>query len=318
MASPSDALTPLGVSPPTRSTLAEAHERRPTALDQRLLATLDARGQAVAPGHGFRVNNPRLSLDSTTISLGLHRFPWARFRTATGALTVPTLLDHAGHLPALVVMTEGQGSDLAMARGLQLPQGSLVAMDRGDIDDGFLCRLTQDGVYCVPRQQVKATCQVTARLAVNWLQGVTSDQHVVLRGKNGPAYPDALRRVGYRAPETGNHDVFWTNAFHLAAATLAALYQARWQLELFFKTIKQNLKIKTFLGTSENAVITPMWSALITYLMLAFLRFKSGLGLSFQQLLRLLQINLFDRRNLVDLCHPPQRQASQGQQLYAA
>jgi putative transposase len=318
MASQSEALAPLGVSPPKRSTLAEANERRPAALYQSLFATLYARCQAVAPGHGFRFKNPLLSLDSTTISLCLNLFPWARFRTAKGALKVHTLLDHAGHLPAFVVMTDGKGSDIAMARGLQLPKGSIVAMDRGYIDYRFLFRLTQDGVYFVTRQKINAKCKVTARFAVNWLQDVTSDQNVVLRGQNSHAYPDALRRVGYRDPETGNHYVFWTNAFHLAAATIAAIYKARWQIELFFKTIKQNLKIKTFLGTSENAVMTQIWIALITYLMLAFLRFKSGLGLSFQQLLRLLQINLFDRRKLVDLCQPPQRQASQGQQLYAA
>jgi hypothetical protein len=318
MASQSDALAPLGVSPPKRSTLAEANERRPAALYQSLFATLYARGQAVAPGHGLRFKNPLLSLDSTTISLCLNLFPWAHFRTAKGAIKVHTLLDHAGHLPAVVVMTAGKGSDIAMARGLQLPKGSIVAMDRGYIDYRFLFRLTQDGVYFVTRQKIHAKGQVTARFAVNWLQGVTSDQHVVLRGQNSHAYPDALRRVGYRDPETGNHYVFWTTAFHLAAATIAAIYKARWQIELFFKTIKQNLKINTFLGTSENAVMTQIWIALLTYLMLAFLRFKSGLGLSFQQLLRLLQINLFDRRKLVDLCHPPQRQASQGQQLYAA
>lgn len=318
MASQSEALAPLGVSPPKRSTLAEANERRPAALYHSLFATLYARCQAMAPGHGFRFKNPLLSLDSTTISLCLNLFPWARFRTAKGAIKVHTLLDHAGHLPAFVVMTEGKRSDIAIARGLQLPKGSIVAMDRGYIDYKFLFSLTQDSVYFVTRQKVNAKYKVTARFAVNWLQGVTSDQNVVLRGKNGPAYPDALRRVGYRDPETGNHYVFWTNAFQLAATTIAAIYKARWQIELFFKTIKQNLKIKTFLGTSENAVMTQIWIALITYLMLAFLRFKSGLGLSFQQLLRLLQINLFDRRHLVDLCHPPQRQASQGQQLYAA
>jgi hypothetical protein len=318
MASQSDALAPLGVSPPKRSTLAEANERRPAALYQSLFATLYARCQAVAPGHGLRFKNPLLSLDSTTISLCLNLFPWAHFRTAKGAIKVHTLLDHAGHLPAVVVMTAGKGSDIAMARGLQLPKGSIVAMDRGYIDYRFLFRLTQDGVYFVTRQKIHAKGQVTARFAVNWLQGVTSDQHVVLRGQNSHAYPDALRRVGYRDPETGNHYVFWTTAFHLAAATIAAIYKARWQIELFFKTIKQNLKINTFLGTSENAVMTQIWIALLTYLMLAFLRFKSGLGLSFQQRLRLLQINLFDRRKLVDLCHPPQRQASQGQQLYAA
>jgi len=312
MASPSDALAPLGLTPPKRSTLAEAHERRPAALDHSLFATLDARGQAVAPGHGFRCQNPRFSMDSTTIALGLHRCPWARDRTAKGAIKMHTLLDHAGDLPGVGVITAGKRRDRARARGWPRPTGRRVAMDRGDLDERCLFRLTQDGVYFVTRQKVHAKCQVTARFAVNWLQGVTSDHHVVLRGKNGHAYPDALRRVGYRDPETGHHYVFWTHAFHLAAATIAAIYKARWQIELFFKTIKQHLKIKTFLGTSENAVMTPIWIALITLLMLAFLRFKSGLGLSFQQLLRLLQINLFDRRHLVDVCHPPPRQASQG------
>jgi hypothetical protein len=318
MAAQSEALAPLGVTSPKRSTLAEANERRPAALYHRLFATLYARCQAVAPGHGFRFKNLLFSVDSTTISLCLNLFPWARFHTTKGAIKVHTLLDHAGHLPAFVVITEGKRSDIAIARGLKLPKGSIVAMDRGYIDYQFLVRLTQDGVYFVTRQKVNAKFKVTARFAVDRLRGVTADQNVVLPGQNGYAYPEALRRVGYRDPETGKHYVFWTTAFHLAAATIAAIYKERWQVELFFKTIKQNLKIKTFLGTSENAVMTQLWVALITYLMLAFLRFKSGLGLSFQQLLRLLQINLFDRRNLVDLCHSPQRQTPGGPQLYVA
>jgi hypothetical protein len=318
MAAQSEALAPLGVTPPKRSTLAEANERRPATLYHRLFATLYARCQGVAPGHGFRFKNPLFSADSTTISLCLNLFPWARFRTTKGAIKVHTLLDHAGHLPAFVVITEGKRSDIAIARGLKLPKGSIVAMDRGYIDYQFLVRLTQDGVYFVTRQKVNAKFKVTARFAVDRLRGVTADQHVVLRGQNGPTSPDALRRVGYRDPETDNHDVFWTNALHLAAATIAAIYKARGQIERFFKTITQNLQIKTFLGTSEHAVMTHIWIALITYLLWAFLRFKSGVGLSFQQRLRLLHINLFDRRNLVDVCHPQPRQASQGQQLYAA
>jgi hypothetical protein len=318
MASQSEALAPLGVTPPKRSTLAEANERRPAALYHSLFAALYARCQAVAPGHSFRFKNPLFSVDSTTISLCLNLFPWARFRTTKGAIKVHTLLDHAGHLPAFVVITEGKRSDIAIARGLALPTGSIVAMDRGDIDDKFLFRLTQDGVYVVTRQKVNAKFKVTARLAVNEHQGVTSDQNVVLQGQNGSAYPEALRRVGYRDSETGRHYVFWTTACHLAAATIATIDKERWQVEWFFKAINQHLKLKTFLGTSENAVMTHIGVALITYLMLAFLRFKSGLGLSFQQLLRLLQINLFDRRNLVDLCHPPQRQTLGGHQPYAA
>jgi Transposase DDE domain/Domain of unknown function (DUF4372) len=318
MASQSEALAPLGVTPPKRSTLAEANERRPAALYHSLFAALYARCQAVAPSHGFRFKNPLFSRDSTTISRCLNLFPWARFRTAKGAIKVPTLLDHAGHLPAFVVITEGQQSDIAMARGLELPKGSIVAMDRGYLDDKFLFRLTQDSVYFVTRQKVNAKFKVTARFSVDWPRGVTSDQNVILQGQHGAAYPEALRRVGYRDAESGKHYVFWTHSVHLAAATIAAIDKERWQVELFFKTIKQNLKIKTFLGTSENAVMTQLWVALITYLRLAFLRFKSGLCLSFQQLLRLLQINLFDRRNLVDLCHPPQRQTPGGHQLYAA
>jgi hypothetical protein len=304
MAAQAGALAPLRLTPPKRSTLAEANNRRPATLYHTLFITLYTRCQAVAPGHGFRFKNPLFSLDSTTISLCLSLFPWARFRTAKGAIKLHTLLDHAGHIPAFGVITEGKRSDMAIARGLQLPKGSIVALDRGDIDYHFLRRLTQDGVFFVTRQKVNAKFKVTERFAVDWKRGLTSDHNVALLGQKGHTYPAVLRRVGYRDLEAGKHDVFWTNAFHLAAATIAAIYKQRWQIELFFKAIKQNLRIKTFLGTSENAVMTQIWVALMTYLILAFLRFKAGLGLSFQQLLRLLQINLFDQRNLVDLCNP--------------
>jgi hypothetical protein len=217
-----------------------------------------------------------------------------------------------------VVITEGKRSDLAVARGLQLPKGSIVAMDRGYIDYRFLFRLHQDGVSFVTRQKVNARFTVTERFEVDGHCGLTSDQNVILRGQKAHTYPAVRRRVGYRDSETGKHYVFWTNAFHLGAATLAAIYKQRWQVELVFKTIKQNLKIKTFLGTSENAVMTQIWVALITYLILAFLRFKTGLGISFQQMLRLLQINLFDRRNLLDLFNPQQCPAAGGRQLCVA
>ncbi len=317
LASQAKALAPLGLTPPKRSTLAEANARRPAALYQALFFTLYARSrcQAVAPGHGFRFKSPLFSLDSTTISLCLSLFPWARFRRAKGAMKLHTLLDHAGHIPAFVVQTSGKRSDIAVARGLQLPTGSIVAMDRGYIDYRFLFRLHQDGVSFVTRQKVNARFKVTERFEVDWQHGLTSDRNVILRGQKAHAYPAVLRRVGYRDPETGHHYVFWTNAFHLGAATIAAIYQQRWQIELFFKAITQNLKIKTFLGTSENAVMTQIWVALMTSLILAFLRFKSALGISFQQMLRLLQINLFDRRNVVDLLKPQQGHAPGGRQL---
>jgi hypothetical protein len=304
LASQAHALAPIGLRPPQRSTLAEANARRPMALYQALFATLYARCRAVAPRHRFRFKNPLFSLDSTTISLCLSLFPWAIFRMTKGASKVHTLLNHAGHIPAFVVVTEGKRSDLAVARGLHLPVGSIVAMDRGYIDYQFLFHLHQEKLYFVTRQKVNAQVNVTARFATDRSTGVTADHDVVLSGPKGQAYPARLRQVRYRDAVTGKRYVFWTNAFHVAATTIAAIYQQRWQVELFFKAIKQNLRIKTFLGTSENAVMTQVWVVLITYLVLAFLRFKAGLGISFQQMVRLLQINLFDRRNLMDLCSP--------------
>jgi Transposase DDE domain/Domain of unknown function (DUF4372) len=304
-ASQAHALAPIGRRPPRRSTLAEAKARQPMALYQALFATLYARCRAVAPKHRFRFKNPLFSLDSTTISLCLSRFPWAIFHTTQGAIKVHTLLDHASHLPAFVVVPEGKRSDLAVARGLHLPVGSIVAMDRGDIDYQFLFHLHQEGLYFVTRQKVKAQVDVTARFAIDRSTGVTADHAMVLSGPKGQAYPARLRQVRYRDATTGKRYVFWTNAFHLAAPTIPALSQQRWQGELFFKAIKQNLRSKTFLGSAENAVLTQVWVGLITYLILAFLRFKAGLGISFQQMVRFLQIYLFERRNLMDLCSPP-------------
>ena len=171
LASQADALAPLGLRPPKRSTLAEANARRPMALYQALFATLYARCRAVAPKHRFRFKNPLFSLDSTTISLCLSLFPWACFRTTKGAIKVHTLLDHAGHVPAVVVLTEGKRSDLAVARGLHLPVDSIVTMDRGYIDYQFLFHLHQQGVYFVTRQKVNAQVRVTARFAVDRSRG---------------------------------------------------------------------------------------------------------------------------------------------------
>jgi Domain of unknown function (DUF4372) len=214
LASQANALALLGLRPPKRSTLAEAHARRPVALYQALFETLYARCRAVAPKHRFRFKNPLLSLDSPTSSRCLSVFPWACFRTTKGAITVHTLLDHAGHIPAVLVLTAGKRSDLAVARGLHLPVDSIVTMDRGDIDDQFLFRWHQDGVYCVTRQKVNAPVDVTTRFAVARSTGATADHDVVLTGPKGRAYPARLRPVHDRDAATGTRDVLWTKAVH--------------------------------------------------------------------------------------------------------
>jgi hypothetical protein len=304
LASQAPALAPLGLPPPKRSPLAEANARRPAALYQARFATRYGRCQAMAPAHGFRCKSRLLSLDSTTSSRGWSLLPWARFRTTQGAITLHTRLDHAGSIPAFVVITQGQQREVALARGRRRAQGSLVAMDRGSIDDRCVFRRHQDGVSCVTRQQGNARVKGTARVVVDRSTGVTSDHHVMLVAQQSAASPTVWRRGGDRDSATGRHDVGWTHAFHVAAATMAALDKQRWQRERFFKAIQQNLTIKTFFGTSENAVMPPIGVALSPDLLRAFRRFKAGLGLSFQQMLRLLQLNLFDRRKLIDRCTP--------------
>jgi hypothetical protein len=185
------ARAPLHLIPPSVPA-----RRRPAALPQARFVTLDARCQAVAPGHRCRLKRPLCSLDSPTISRCLRLFPWARYRRAKGALKCHPRLDHAGHIPAWLGLTAGKRSDLAVARGRQLPRGSLAALDRGYSDDGFLFRLTQGGGDCVTRQKINARLKVTARLEVDGPRGRTSDHNVILLGQKAHPYPAVPRRGG--------------------------------------------------------------------------------------------------------------------------
>lgn len=175
-------------------------------------------------------------------------------------------------------------------------------MDRGFTDYGWYKQLIEQGIFFVTRMKENADYRVIDRRPVNRAQGLICDQSIEWAGYySRRACPHTLRRIRYQDPESGQEYVFVTNAFHLSPKTIADIYKARWQVELFFKWIKQNLKIKTFFGTSKNAVMTQIWIALCIYLMLAYLKFKSGLGLSMQHMLRLLHLNLFERRDLMAL-----------------
>ncbi len=248
----------------------------------------------MARGNTIIRNHPLFSPAHTTGSRGLSRCPRASCHAVKGAITLHTLLHRAGHMPALVISCEDKRSAGASARGRQLSKGRVVAMEREDIDCRVLCRPTQDGDVFVTQQKVNARFNMTERFEMDWQRGLTSDHHVVLPGQKGNAYPAVPRRVGYRDPGTCQHDVFWSTACHRAAATAAALDKQWWQLELCFKAIKQPLGLKTFLETSPNAIMPPIGVVLITYLILAFLRCEASLGISLQQRLRLIQINLFD------------------------
>jgi hypothetical protein len=288
----------LGCGEVNRSSLARINEQQPHSLYEALFGKLLARCQALGPRHRFRFKNKLYSLDASTIDLCLSVFPWAKFRTTKGAVKLHVGLDHDGYLPAFVQITEGRVHEVNLARKLDLPGGSIVVFDRGYTDYAWYNHLNSKGIYFITRQKKNASYTVIERRTVSRASGITSDQTIHLTGTKADQCPIRLRRIGYRDPETGKHYVFLTNAFQLSPSTIAAIYKERWQIELFFKWIKQNLKIKSFLGTSRNAVMTQIWVAMCMYLLLAYIRFLSKLGLGMQQILRLLQLNLFDRRDL--------------------
>jgi Domain of unknown function (DUF4372)/Transposase DDE domain len=294
----------LGVRTVKRSTLSDANQGRPAEFFESVFHHLYAKCSAIAPKKRFRFKCKLYSFDSTVVDLCLSLFPWARFRKNKGGIKLHTLLDHDGHIPAFVQVTDAKTPDLIVARLLKLPSGSITVMDRAYIDFTWFGTLDKNDQFFVTRMKRDIRYKVVERHEVDHSKGLTSDQVILLAGAKAKDCPIPLRRIGYRDPETGKHYVFLTNIRHLVAKTICDIYHDRWQIELFFKWIKQNLKIKTFFGTSRNAVLTQVWIALITLLILAFYKFKSKLGQSLTQILKMLQLTLFSRRSLWELFNP--------------
>ncbi len=292
----------LGSAKLTRSNLSRINENKPYTLYESLAGKLLGRCQGMTPGHNFRFKNPLYSLDTSTIDLCLSVFPWAKFRTTKSAVKLHVGLNHDGYLPEFVSITDGKTSDIEMGRALQFPRGSIVAIDRGYNDYNWYNQLTRNKIFFVARLKINAKYKVISRRSVLKNKGLTSDQVIKFTAlKPGKECPVELRRISYRDKETGKHYVFLTNNFKLSAKTIADIYKARWQVELFFKWVKQNLKIKSFIGTSKNAVMTQIWIAVCIYLLLAFIKFQSKINKTMQQILRLLQLNLFEKRDLAAL-----------------
>jgi putative transposase len=292
----------LGASPVARSSLSRLNEQQPYTLYEALFHRLYAHCQQQAPGHRFRFKNKLYSLDASLIDLSLKVFPWAHYALGKAAMKLHVSLDHDGHLPAFAAVTEGKVSDIEMGRVLQYAPGSVVVFDKGYTDYQWFKRLNEKGVFFVTRLRKNALWRVDARRAVDKRKGLICDQTITLTGIK-PTQLDMppLRRIAYRDPQTGQRYAFMTNHFKLSAQTIAEIYKERWQIELFFKWIKQNLKIKSFLGTSKNAILTQIWIALCTHLLIAYIKFSSRIEGSMQTVLRLLQLNLFMRRDLMAL-----------------
>ena len=291
----------LGAKSVSRSSLSRVNEQQPYTLYETLFAKLLSRCQGAAPKHGFKFKNKLYSLDASTIDLCLSVFPWAEFRSTKAAVKLHMGLDHDGLIPAFLTITDGKTHDITAARSLQLPKHSIVVMDRGYNDYSWYNHLNSNQISFVTRLKKNAKYRVIERRSVKKSQGLTSDQTIELTGAKAHLCAIKLRRIGFKDAETDNQYYFLTNNFKLAASTIAAIYKSRWQIELFFKWIKQNLKIKRFVGTSKNAVMTQIWIAMCLYLLLAYIKFISKIGLSLQQILRLIQLNLFDRREMMPL-----------------
>ena len=301
----------LGTRGVRRSSLARVNRDQPASLFEAIASRLLQRAGSKAPRHPFRFRGKLISLDASFVEMTASVFPWAKFRSTKGAIKLHVGLDHDGYLPAFVAMTDGKGYEVDWAKTLDLPPGSVVVFDRGFIEYDFFNQLSQKKIRFVTRYRKDLRFRVLKRRPVDRSRGLTSDQTIRLQGRRGLV----LRRVGYRDPESGRHYHFLTNATDLAALTIAKIYRDRWKIELFFKWIKQNLKIKTFLGTSPNAVLSQIWVAVCAYLLLAYLRFQATTGWSMQQILRLLQLNLFERRTLHQLLRPPTPKPDQNQDL---
>jgi hypothetical protein len=284
-----------------RSTLADANRARPVAFFKDLFTEMYALCRPHAPKHSFRFKSKLFSLDSTTISLCISLFPWASFRSKKGGIKIHTLLDHDGRIPAFATVTEAKTNDCRLAKTLNLPGGSIVVFDKAYIDYQWFQALDEKGVFFVTRLKKNAVYKLMERHHVPHKTGLTSD-HIIQVNHRGLDL--SLRRIGYRDLETNHRYEFLTNNFHLAAQTIADIYKDRWSIELFFKEIKQNLRIKSFIGYSENAVLIQIYTALTLYLLLAWQKFIGHIGISVQQLFQLIQLHLLGRLSLTELLNP--------------
>jgi hypothetical protein len=292
---------------PKKSTLSYANAHRPWQMFQDLFYdTLDLCRQNAPGKHKFRFKNKLLSLDSSTISLCLSLFPWAKFRRTKGAVKLHLLLDHDGYLPTFALISNGGRHDVTYARKIPLAAGSIVAMDRGYNDYKLFADWTENGIYFVTRLKENADYTVTGRQEVPKNRNILADEFIAFTGYRAHKNcPHTLRRVVVWDDENDREIVLLTNHLEFGATTISAIYKDRWQIELFFKALKQNLKVKTFVGTSENALYIQIWTALIAMLLIKYLQFRSRFQWSLSNLVAFLRWNLFTYRNLWDwIDHP--------------
>lgn len=311
LATQAPSLYHLGITLIHRSTLAYANEHRRHELFKKLFFLMLSKCQPLAPRHKFRFKKPLYSLDATVIDLCLTLYNWAKFRTAKGAVKLHVKLNHAGYLPNFAIITEGRVHEQKAAWNIPLEKNDVVVFDKAYNSLAWLQTIENTGVFFVTRLKDNADYRVVERHDVSGMEQISSDQTITLAGYfSKQKFPGQLRRIRSTDPATGKTIVLLTNNFSWSARTIAQIYKERWQIELFFKTLKQQLKVKSFVGTSRNALLSQLWIALIAYLLLSYLKFKSRFQWSIYTLCAILPANLFARRNLWDWLNAPFQEKS--------
>jgi len=292
---------------PAHSTLAYANKNRPWQLYQDVFQNLLGRCQHEAQNHKrkFRFKNKLMSIDGTMIELSLSVFDWAAYKRTKGALKLHMVLDHDGYLPCYAVMTDGKESEMKVAKSMTFQPGTMVVFDRGYPDHDWWLSLTRSKVDFVTRLKDNVSYGVISEREVPKGGDIIRDEVILLTSQQEIGPQAQLRRIEVWVEERQETLVFVTNNFRLAASTIAAIYKERWQIELFFKALKQSLKIKTFVGTSENAVQIQIWTALIAMLLLKYLKMRSTFAWSFSHLVALLRHQLFVYRDLMTWLNNP-------------
>lgn len=294
---------------PARSTLAYANEHRPWQIYRTVFEDLVqvCHGEARAQHRKFRFQHPLLSLDSTVIPVCLKMFEWAKYTKTKGAVKVHTVLDNRSIMPLYAVVTDGKTADVKVARGLKFEPGTILVMDRGYEDHIWWRKLTADGVYFVTRLKDSTSYAIAEERRKSADPMLVRDEVIVLGSEKDSDEPMRLRRIEVWLEDKRETMVFVTNQHKLAASTIADIYKDRWQIELFFKTIKQSLRIKSFIGTSENAVQIQIWTALIAIVLLRYLQLRSTWKWSLSNLAALVRYQLFVYRDLWTWINQPFR-----------
>ena len=303
----------LGAKKIARSTLARINEEQPASLYQQLFSNLLKHCENSKIAHKFRFKNPLYSLDASHIDVSLSLCAWAKVHESKASIKLTVGLNHSNTIPEFVALGNGIENDMVQGRSLKFPSGSIVVFDKGYVDYQWFAEMTDEKVSFVTRLRPKTVYQVKSKNKILTCKGILADESIELCSdyakKRGA--PKLLRRIEFYDKAKKRTFEFLTNNFHLAASTIAAIYKDRWKVELFFKAIKQNLKLKAFIGRSRNAILTQIWIALIAYLLVSFAKHLAQEGWTVQRMLRIIQVNLFERKYLKSLFSPDKRSIKQ-------